>query len=490
MDYSIYTDIAGRTGGDIYIGVVGPVRTGKSTFIKKFMETLVLDKIDDPAKRARATDELPQSADGKTIMTTEPKFVPNEAARLTFDKATANVRLIDCVGYIVDGALGHTENKKPRMVTTPWSEQQMPFHEAATIGTDKVIREHSTIGIVITTDGSITEIPRPKYIDAEERVIKELQSIGKPFIVVLNTTTPKGAETKKLAESLSERYLTPVIPMNVDKANSDDFTNILTKILMEFPIQAVDIHLPKWLRALARDNKIIDGIIAKLLADTQTLTKMRDYEKLLSIFDDSDILDLNPDIVVDAGTGVIKMTFKAKDGVFYKVLANECQTDIDDDYKLMSYVVKASRAFKEYDKIKTALNDANENGYGIVRPSLNELKLEEPELVKKGTQYGVSLKASAPSLHFVRVDVETEVSPTIGNEQQSAEMVKYLTEQFENNKKGIWQTNMFGKPLSDIVRDDMNAKLTNIPPDIQKKLKKTLTRVVNESKGGVLCILL
>jgi stage IV sporulation protein A len=490
MDHSIYQDIARRTGGDIYIGVVGPVRTGKSTFIKKFMEALVLDRIDDASKRARAVDELPQSADGKTIMTTEPKFIPNEAIRLNFDNVFANIRLIDCVGYLVDGALGHTENKKPRMVNTPWSLEQMPFSEAAVIGTDKVIREHSTIGIVVTTDGSITEIPRPKYINAEEKVVKELQTIGKPFIVVLNSTTPKAKDTIKLAESLSERYQTTVFPMDVDKAEAKDFTALLNKILMEFPVSSIDIHLPQWLRALPRNSDIIKEILGRLNDDNRSFEKMRDYEKLYNIFEGSEVLEENPDIAVDSSLGVIKMHYKAKEGVFYKVLADICDEDINDDYKLMSYVVKASRAFKEYEKVKVALDEAQETGYGVVLPTFNQMQLEEPELVKKGAQFGVSLRASAPSLHIMRVDVETEVSPTIGNEQQSADMLKYLNSQFEDNKKGIWETNMFGKALNEIVREDLNSKLINVPQDVQKKLRRTMTRIVNESKGGVLCILL
>ncbi|MFA5449826.1 MAG: stage IV sporulation protein A [Clostridia bacterium] len=490
MDYSIYTDIARRTGGDIYIGVVGPVRTGKSTFIKRFMETLVINRIDDPSKKARAVDELPQSADGKTIMTTEPKFVPNEAVRLNLGNTHANIRLIDCVGYLVEGAIGHIENEKPRLVNTPWSDTQIPFQEAAAMGTDKVIREHSTIGVVVTTDGSITDISRPKYLEAEEKVVKELKGKGKPFIVVLNTKNPDSPDTVKLAESLSERYETPVVPLNVAKAGAEDFADILIKILMEFPIKSIDIDLPKWLRALSRTHTIISDIINKLLTDSGTFTKMRDYETLYDLFADSEILDNNPDIEVDSATGTIKITYKAKEGVFYKVLADECKTDISDDYKLMSYIVKASRAYNDYEKIRVALEAVDEQGYGVVMPTIDQLNLQEPELVKKGTQFGVKLKASAPSLHLVRVDVETEVSPTIGSEQQSEELVKYLLAEFENNKQGIWKTNMFGKPLSDLVREDMNAKISNMPTDVQKKLKKTMTRIVNESKGGVLCILL
>lgn len=490
MDYSIYTDIALRTGGDIYLGVVGPVRTGKSTFIKRFMETLVLDRIEDPNKKARAIDELPQSADGKTIMTTEPKFVPNEAVRLNLGDAKANIRLIDCVGYLVDGALGHTENEKPRLVRTPWSDEEIPFQEAAETGTNKVIREHATIGIMVTTDGSITDIPRAKYIDAEERIVRELKQIGKPYIIVLNTKNPDAGDTVKLAESLFERYGTPVVPINVQEAGADDFGDILVKILMEFPIRSIDIELPKWMRALKRDHAIIKEIIGKLLDDGRGFEKMRDYEKLYDIFTGSEVLDENPDITVDSAVGTIKMNYKAKDGVFYKVLAEECGTDIDDDYKLMSYVVKAAKAYNDYGKIKAALDAVDEGGYGIVMPTMEDMSLKEPELVKKGSQYGIKLRASAPSIHLMRVDVETEVSPTIGSEQYSEDVAKSLIEEYKNDRDAIWNTNMFGKTLSSIVREDIAAKVGNMPADAQKKLRRTVTRIVNESRGGVICILL
>lgn len=490
MNFDIYNDIALRTGGDIYIGVVGPVRTGKSTFIKRFMETLVLERIEDDAKKTRTIDELPQSADGKTIMTTEPKFVPNEAVRLNLDNTFANIRLIDCVGYLVDGALGHIEGDKPRLVRTPWSDEDMPFQKAAEMGTDKVIREHSTIGIVVTTDGTITEINRAKYLDAEERVVKELKAIGKPFVVVLNSRTPTAPDTVKLGESLSERYAVPVMPLDVMKAGKEDFTSVLLKILMEFPIQAIDINLPKWMRALGKGHKIISEILEKLLHDANLYSRMRDYEKLSGLFAESEIIEDNPDIEVNSAKGTIKINYKAKDGVFYKVLADECNTDIDDDYKLMSYVVKASRAYKDYEKIRVAMEDAKETGYGVVVPTMDEMQLEEPEIVKKGSLFGVKLRASAPSLHLVRVDVDAEISPVIGSEQQSEDLLKSIITEFESNKQNIWNSNMFGRPLNSLMCDDIGNKIANMPKDAQKKLKKTITRIVNENRGGVLCILL
>ncbi len=489
-DYNIYKDIASRTGGDIYIGVVGPVRTGKSTFIKRFMEELVLGNIEDQAKRERARDELPQSADGRTVMTTEPKFVPNEAVTVNADDVEANIRLIDCVGYLVDGAIGHEEGDKPRMVNTPWSEKQMPFKEAAELGTDKVIREHSTIGVVVTTDGSVTDIPRTKYVDAEERVIKELNAIGKPFVVVLNTATPASADTLKLADSISERYDVKVMTMNVAEATADDFSALLNGILMEFPVKTVAVDLPKWMRALGKDHPAISWLTARLLSPENDARRMKDFKDMSSLFAGSDYTEDEPDTVADPATGIITLKFRAKEGLFYKIVSELCDADVDDDYKLMSYVIKAGRAYKEYEKLRVAMEEMQETGYGIVMPSMEEMTLREPELMKRGSQFGVRLKASAPSIHLMRVDVETEVNPIIGSEQQSEDLVNYLMGEFENNKQGIWETNMFGKSLSSLVKEDLNGKISNMPPDAQRKLRRTVTRIVNEGKGGVLCILL
>ncbi|MFI3229051.1 MAG: stage IV sporulation protein A [Bacillota bacterium] len=490
MDYNIYTDIAVRTGGDIYIGVVGPVRTGKSTFIKRFMETLVLDKIEDANKRARAIDELPQSADGKTIMTTEPKFVPNEAVRLQMGTTAANVRLIDCVGYIVAEAMGHTENDKPRLVKTPWSDSEMPFQQSAELGTDKVITEHSTIGIVMTTDGSVTELPRSSYVDAEARIVEKMKAIGKPFVIVLNSAKPNAKLAKELALSLSEKYETPVIAVNVNECSAEDFGAILNSVLMEFPITSIDINIPKWMRALPKNHEIISTIIKNLTSDTGALCKMSDYEKLYAVLDECDALMPDPDVYVDSATGKITLSYLAKEGIFYDILSEQCGEDIKDDYKLMSYVVKATHAYKEYSKYATAISEATENGYGIVLPTFNDMQLQEPELTKKGSQYGIKIKATAPSLHLMRVDVETEVSPAIGNEQQCRDLEKELLSQYETDRQAIWETNMFGRSISTIVAEDINAKVLNMPADTQKKLTKTVTRIVNESRGGVLCILI
>lgn len=490
IDYDIYDDIAVRTGGDIYLGVVGPVRTGKSTFIKKFMELLILDKIEDKNKRARMIDEMPQSADGKTIMTTEPKFVPNEAVRVTFDKMSANVRLIDCVGYLIDEAIGHKEGKKPRLVKTPWSETGMPFQEAAELGTDKVIKEHSTVGILVTTDGTITGIGRSKYAPGEERVVNALKEAGKPFVIVLNTKTPTETDTVRLKESLEERYSVPVIICDVLNLDKEKISEIMQTALFEFPITSINLTLPKWMRSLSYDEKIISEISQAFYDKCKSVVHMRDHVALEDIFADSEYLDREAETVINPADGTINITCKAKDGLYFKVLSSECNNNIDDEYKLLAFVKKLSKSYADYEVIRRAMEDVREEGYGVVNPNLSDMELEEPELVKRGNQYGVKLKASAPSFHIVRVDVETEISPIIGSEQQSEDLVKYLLSEFETDKNGIWETNMFGKSLNDLVKEDLSNKVACMPNDTRNKLRKTMSRIVNEGKGGVLCILL
>lgn len=489
MDYNIYKDIAERTGGDIYIGVVGPVRTGKSTFIKRFMDTLVLPHIGDGNKRARAVDELPQSADGKTIMTTEPKFVPNEAVTLNIEKTVADIRLIDCVGYLVDGAIGHMEGDKPRLVHTPWSSEEMPFQAAAELGTEKVIKEHSTVGVLVTTDGSVTELKREQYVSAEERVVSELKALKKPFVIALNTKKPTSAASVKLVAELTEKYGVTTVPINVAEASAEELGNVMVKIIMEFPVKAIDIDLPRWMRALPKHHPIIKEILTAFLSGAECKL-MRDYEKLSKLFENSEYLLPDPDMEVMSGVGVIRLSYRAPDGLFYKVLASECGTDIDDDYKLMRFALEATRAQKDFGKIRSAMLSVDENGYGIVTPDISEMKLEAPELVKKGSQFGIKLTASAPSYHLVKVDVQTEVSPTIGSEQQSEELIKNLLTEYASNVEGLWETNMFGRPLSALVKEDIAAKINAMPRDTQKKLRRTMSRIVNENKGGILCILI
>lgn len=489
-DYNIYNDIAIRTGGDIYLGVVGPVRTGKSTFIKKFMETSVLNKITDKNKLQRAIDELPQSADGKTIMTTEPKFIPNEAVDVTFDKMHARVRLIDCVGYLVDEALGHMEGEKTRLVKTPWSERDIPFQEAAELGTEKVIKDHSTVGILVTTDGSITDIPRAKYAESEERVVNELKKSRKPFVIVLNSSRSKETDTVRLAESLEERYSVPVILCNVAEMNNETVSSIMERILYEFPITKVKFRLPKWMRSMHEDDDVIRNILDCVRKNSGEIKKMCDKEKLNAIFSDCPYIEQDYDVSCDLGNGEIKLDCKAKEGLYFEVLSNECGQEIGDEFKLLSFVKKIAKSYNDYEGIRSAMENVKDCGYGVVNPTVEDMELAEPELVKKGNQYGVKLKASAPSYHIVRVDVETEISPIIGSEQQSEDLVKYLLGEFENNKKGIWETNMFGVSLNSLVKEDLNNKLGSMPQDVRNKLRKTISRIVNEGKGGVLCVLL
>lgn len=489
--YEIYKDIAKRTGGDIYVGVVGPVRTGKSTFITKFMETLVIPAISDKNLKQRTIDELPQSAAGKTIMTTQPKFVPSNAVKITLkDKISLNVRMLDCVGYLVDGAMGHMESDKPRLVKTPWSNNDMPFEKAAEIGTQKVIQEHSTIGILLTTDGTIAEIPRHNYIAAEERVVKELKELNKPFMVILNSKEPTGDNCQKTRQALEEKYKVPVLAIDVANMSMENINEIFEKILFEFPIKNIDICLPSWMSALARDNKIINEMMTSILEMTKDYKKMKDYSGFMENFTANENFD-KPEInEILPGSGKIIYSIKVKQELFFKVLSAEAGFEICDDFTLMGYIKALSKAKIEYDKLKAALTDVQEKGYGVVTPTMDDMSLEEPQIVKQGSRFGVRLRASAPSLHIMRVDINTEVSPIVGTEQQSEELVKYLLSEFENDPKGIWETNMFGKSLHMLVKEGLTNKLHAMPSDAQNKMRKTLGRIVNEGKGGMICILL
>lgn len=489
-EYNIYADIAARTGGDIYIGVVGPVRTGKSTFIKRFMEELVLPVMTDEVKRDRARDELPQSSTGKTIMTTEPKFVPNEAVSVSAGAGEASIRLIDCVGFMVPGALGAAEGDNPRMVGTPWSEEKMPFERAAELGTEKVIREHSTIAVVVTSDGSFTDIDRTGYALAEERVIKEVAASGKPFAVVVNSVSPDSEPVKNIADGIEEKFGVKTVRMNVAEATEEVFRSLLTDILLEFPVKRVDIKLPVWMFALGMEHPALKGVAETLIKSGENIRKMGDYLAWGDLFTDDEYLENSPDVFADPATGVVTLEFKAREGVFYKVLSEKCNEDVSDDLKLMRYLIKASEGYNAYGKIADAMKEVNENGYGVVTPTLADMILDAPELTRKGTQYGIKLKATAPSIHMIRVDVETEVNPIIGSEQQSADLVDDLNERFKNDPNSLWETNMLGKPLSALVAGDLAGKTGNMPPAVQIKLQRALKRVVNEGKGGILCILI
>ncbi|MGN1200778.1 MAG: stage IV sporulation protein A [Candidatus Caccovivens sp.] len=487
----IYEDIKNRTNGDIYVGVVGPVRVGKSTFISEVMKKLVLPNIENKNVRERALDELPQSADGKTVMTTQPRFVPNDAVKITVaDGVNLRVRMIDCVGYLVSGAMGATENDKPRLVKTPWSDEEIPFEEAAELGTKKVISDHSTIGVVMTTDGSVTDLERANYIEAEEKVVAEMKDCGKPFVMVLNCKNPNSADSKKLAQNLSEKYGAQVLAMNVAELKESDVDKIFEKILMEFPVKSIKVGMPKWLQALAFSNPIISEIVGEIKKFADGIKKVGDAKKDSVVFTESESFDPITFSNIEMGEGVIRLNVIPKENLFYRVLSNECGFDIHDDYELVSYIKNLAIAKIEYDKLKDALAQVEQTGYGIVVPNKNEYTLEAPEVVKQGNRYGVKIKASAPSLHIIKVDVETEVTPLVGTEDQSQDLVAYLSEQFENNPDGIWETNLLGKSLSSMVDDNISSKIVMMPADAQRKMRKTLGRIINEGKGGVLCILL
>ena len=490
-NYNIYKDIADRTNGDIYVGVVGPVRTGKSTFISKVVEKLMLPNIAEGYSKERTKDEMPQSGDGKLIMTTQPKFVPNEAVGVTFgENVNFNMRLVDCVGYMVDGAEGASDGNNPRMVTTPWSEEDMPFEKAAEVGTNKVINNHSTIAVMVTTDGSINDLDRNNYISAEERVVKELQKSGKPYVIVLNSTHHNSPETINLAKSLSSKYSTRVIPMNVDNINEDNINEVFDGVLKEFPVTKVGIKLPKWMQILDFSSDIIKGIVNAIKKLIENIRKVDDIPDNIEVAELGEYFDSKLTKSVDLGNGQVTLEITPKSDLYYRVLSEQCGCDIRDEFHLVSYIKQLSIAKVQYDKFRDAIEQVKETGYGVVHPTINELTLEEPKMYKSGGKFGVKLKASAPSLHIMQVDIQTEVNSMVGNEQQSEELVKYLMEEFENNPQDIWETKMFGKSLYSLVNEGLQNKLLVMPQEVQNKMRRTLGRIVNEGKGGVICILL
>ena len=487
---SIYTDIAKRTNGDVYIGVVGPVRCGKSTFIQKFIQNFVLDNITNKHDRARANDELPQASAGSMVMTTKPQFVPNEAVKIKINNTTMSVRLIDSVGFMVDGATGAYDNDKPRLVKTPWSDEAIPFVQAAVIGTEKVINEHSTIAVAVTTDGSFGEIPRENFVEAERRTIKQLQSTGKPFVLVLNTVNPEDEKVIELKNKLQNEYNIPVLPMNVNELKKENVDSIMTEILKEFPLEVVNIRIPKWLKPLPIENPTIKEILDTVSSAIGEAGRIGEYDTNKILFEDSQCFEPILNSNIEMGSGAVTFEIMPKEGLFYRVLSEQCGTEIKDDYELINSLKDLTLAKRKYDKLSKALEQVNETGYGIVMPSIDEMELKEPEIVRQGGRCGVKLKAEAPSLHIMKVNVETEVSPIMGGYEQSEELVKFLLKEFENNPQGIWQTNMFGKSLESLVNEGLNTKLTSMPENLQNKLRRTLTRIVNEGKGGILCILL
>ena len=488
---SIYQNIATRTAGDIYIGVVGPVRTGKSTFIKRFMETQVIPNIDNVYRRERARDELPQSGSGRTIMTAEPKFVPEEAVEVKLgDGAAFSVRLIDCVGYMVRGAIGQFENDAPRMVTTPWFDHEIPMTEAAELGTRKVITEHSTIGIVITTDGTVLDIPREDYVEAEERVIRELQELGKPFIVLLNSAEPDSERAAAISRDISSRLQVNCMPVNCLELGEEDVARILKAVLYEFPMQELDLFLPPWVDALPGDHPIKSGLYEAVRKNAAQLRHIREVEGVAKNLGECESISQAKITGIDLGTGIATIEVQLPRALFYQTLSQQSGFSVGDDGDLMSLLTKLSSVKAEYDKVAGALKDVRETGYGIVVPGIEELKLEEPEIVRQGGRYGVRLKASAPSIHMIRADIETAVSPIVGNEKQSEDMVNYLLQEFEGDTRKIWQSNIFGRSFHELVNEDLQNKLHRMPEDARKKLQETLTRIINEGSGGLICIIL
>ena len=491
MNTSIYQNIATRTAGDIYIGVVGPVRTGKSTFIKRFMETQVIPNIDNVYRKERARDELPQSGSGRTILTAEPKIVPAAAAQIQLEGGgSCSVRLIDCVGYMVKGAIGSTEDDAPRMVTTPWYDHEIPMTEAAEIGTRKVIAEHSTIGIVVTTDGSIADIPREDYLEAEERVIRELQELGKPFIVLLNSSDPSGDRAEAIARDIASRYEVKCVPVNCLTLEEEDVAAILKAVLYEFPMQELDLYLPPWVDALPDGHPIKAGLYQAIRESTAQLHHIREVEDMVGALGQSEHISEARVTALDLGTGVAAATLGLPRELFYQTLSEQSGFSVSDDGDLMSLLTRLSAVKAEYDKVAGALKDVRETGYGIVVPGIDELTLEEPEIMKQGGRYGVRLKASAPSIHMIRADIETAVSPIVGNEKQSEDMVNYLLQEFEGDTSKIWQSNIFGRSFHELVSEDLQTKLKRMPEDARKKLRETLERIINEGSGGLICIIL
>ena len=489
-NYQIYEDIATRTNGDIYIGVVGPVRCGKSMFISKFMQNLVLPNIKNKHSKDRATDELPQSAEGKTIMTTQPNFVPNEAVSITLGNADMKVRLIDCVGYMISGVMGHEENEKPRLVKTPWSKEEMPFEKAAEIGTRKVIEEHSTIGLVMTTDGTISDIPRENYVEAEERIVEEVKKSNKPFVIVVNSTKPKAESTQKLVSQLSEKYSASVIALDVMKMSEEEIERVFQKVLLEFPIKTFKANMPDWLQALPYEDKLIQDIIDEIKKFGDDVTKVGELDKTHVAFLEDENFEPITLGKMQLGDGSVVFDITPKQALFYKVISAQCGCNIADDFALVSYIRELAEAKRVYDRLSSALLQVEETGYGIVSPSLDEMTLEDPQIVKQGSRFGVKLHASAPSLHIMKVDVETEVSPIVGTQQQSEDLVKYMMDEFEKDPASIWETNMFGRTLHSMVNDGIQSKIVMMPMEAQRKMRKTLGRIVNEGKGGIICILL
>ena len=488
---SIYRDIARRTNGDIYLGIVGPVRTGKSTFIKRFMDTLVIPNISGAEEKERANDELPQSSAGKTIMTTEPKFIPEKAVNITLEgNASFRVRMIDCVGYIVPGALGYIEDGAPRMVKTPWFDEAIPFDMAAELGTKKVITDHSTIGLVVTTDGSISDLPREEYIEAEERVIRELKEINKPFIVLLNSAEPESAASRQLASELSEKYGVTVESISCMELDETEIKRILAKLLFEFPVKEIKVDMPKWISGLEKEHWLRSSIFTAIRSSACRAEKIRQVSDIADSISSCEHVYRAETSAVDLGSGLARLSVELNGSLFYKILGEKTGLDIEDEGGLLKAMSELSETKRYYERLRQAYEDVNETGYGIVMPTMEELTLEDPEIIKQGGRYGVRLRANAPSIHMMKTTIKTEITPIVGSEQQSEELVNYLLREFNEDPSKIWQSNIFGKSLHELVNEGLHNKLCRMPSDARNKVRETTERIINDGCNGLICILL
>ena len=488
-EFNLYRDIQQRTGGEIYIGIVGPVRTGKSTFIKRFMDIMVLPNIEDENSRARTVDELPQSAQGKTIMTTEPKFIPKDAAAIRLGKdAEVKVRLIDCVGYMVDGATGHMEGNNKRMVKTPWFDYEIPFVDAASIGTQKVIKDHSTIGIVITTDGSFGELNREQYLSAEEKTVEELKALGKPFVILLNSERPYSDETVKLAEQMEEKYQMPVLPVSCEQLRKDDINRILESILYEFPIVKMEFYIPKWAEMLPMSNRMKENIVENARAILNSVTKAKDIKEIRPQENSEYIAGIHLD-KMDLAQGLLKIKVEMEDRYYYENISELTGVPIQGEYQLISLIKELSAQKEAYEKVADAVNAVQMKGYGVIHPQLDDISLEEPELIRHGNKYGVKLKATSPSVHLIRANIETEIAPIVGSEEQAKDLIAYIKEG-QDTERGIWDTNIFGKSVGELMEDGIRSKISMMDDECQMKLQDTMQKIVNDSNGGLVCIII
>ncbi len=489
MNNQVFENIATRTNGDIYLGVVGPVRCGKSTFITKFMQQLAIPNIENSYEQQRVIDELPQSADGTAVMTTQPKFVPSRAVNIKIGDASMRVRMIDCVGYMVDGVSGLEEGGHIRNVKTPWSDVEMPFDQAAEIGTRKVIVDHSTIAVVVTTDGTITDLPRENYLTAEAKVIFELKQYGKPFVVVVNSKEPNSENCQNICNEIREKFSVQVLGLDLENLGTDDITAIFNGVLADFPVTGFKVNMPKWLQVMPSNHTVIVDAVERLRRYTKTVKRIADNHPA-TICTDSPYFAAVETSEIDVATGTIIYNLVPKNDLYFKLISQESGLNIENEQHLMAYIQKAAGKAKEYDKLKDAIDDAETKGYGVVVPTLDSYKLDTPRLYRHGRNYGLKLRATAPSLHIIKVDVGTEVTPTIGTQEQSKEMLEFLEREYQTNKEAVWQTPIFGKSLDEIMQEGVGAKIANMPANAMKQMKRTIGKVVNNGKGGIICILL